>query len=298
MSRGSPARAIAWMALASVFFALMTLSARRGNDHLPWIEVAAARGAFGWVIAVGVARARGASLAVKNVRVAWMRTLLGTASLLSTFYLYGQPALPLGDIVAIGALSPVFIALLAPRLLGEATSRRTWVATPIAFAGVLLLVRPHFELAGHLAGIALLSALLSALAMMALRKLGSDETPEAIAAHFAGRSALVCTLLALPTAAWPTPEGAAWLVATGVLGGLGQLSMTRAYALDAAARVGTIGYLGTVLTQVLAVVVLHEATSPLQVAGSAMVLAAGLVLTVGAVRARAVYPPPSATPPR
>jgi drug/metabolite transporter (DMT)-like permease len=60
--------------------------------------------------------------------------------------------------------------------------------------------------------------------------------------------------------------------------------------------VGTIGYLGTVLTQVLAVVVLHEATSPLQVAGSAMVLAAGLVLTLGAVRARAVQPAPA--PPR
>ena len=48
---------------------------------------------------------------------------------------------------------------------------------------------------------------------------------------------------------------------------------------------GAAGYIGTVLTIVLAAVVLGEPTSPAQVTGSAMVILAGLVLAAGAFRA-------------
>lgn len=280
-------RGIAWMTVATLAFAAMTLCARVGASHVPWIEVALARCVFSCALALLVARARGSRILIRGRPMLWIRTGLGTFSLLVTFFLYGQPSLPLGDIAALGALTPVILAVLAPLVLKEHTSRRIWLATPVAFGGVLLLIQPSFEIAGHLAAIALVSATLSAGAMLALRRLSVDEAPESVAAHFAGVAALACLVGAIPTWSWPSGGDAGWLLATGILGGIGQITMTRAYALDSAARVGIISYLGTVVVQLLAVLLLGEKTSPHQVAGSVLVLSSGLFLAHGALQEQA-----------
>jgi len=302
-----PVAALVWMGIASVFFSVMSLCARHVADAVPWAQMAAMRGAMAWVVAISVAKARGLSLSITDKRLSWGRAILGTISMLVTFYLFGQPSIPLGDISAIAALSPIMIALAAPPFLGERTGRRVWLATPIGFVGVLVLIQPNFHIAGHLALLALFGTAVSSAAMILLRKLGGGETPEAVATHFAAVSALTCTVLSIPTFAVPAPAPLAWLIASGVAGGLGQLSMTHAYALDNAARVGAAGYIGTVVTIVLAHVLLGEPTSTAQVSGSAMVILAGLILAAGAFKAHrlikttspisATPTPPTPTPP-
>ena len=140
-------------------------------------------------------------------------------------------------------------------LLGEPSGRRTWVATLAAFAGAGLVIGPRFHIAGHVAAIATAGALCSALAMIWLRKLsstsGAPESPEAIVLHFSVVATVVMTLLAIPTWRGTDMMGGALLVVTGVLGGVAQLAMTRAYALDRAARVGMVSYFGIALTHVL-----------------------------------------------
>jgi drug/metabolite transporter (DMT)-like permease len=52
-------------------------------------------------------------------------------------------ALPLADATAIQFTSPIFTALLSPLILGERTRPATWGATLLAFAGVLVVLRPN-----------------------------------------------------------------------------------------------------------------------------------------------------------
>src|SRR4051812_1431158 len=52
-------------------------------------------------------------------------------------------AMPLADATAIQFTSPIMTALLAPLVLGERTRRATWAATLLAFAGVLVVLRPN-----------------------------------------------------------------------------------------------------------------------------------------------------------
>lgn len=266
---------------ASVLFAFMALFVRlAGTRGVHWSLTAFARSAFGFIVAVSAALAQKRSLAVQGQAKAWGRSLFGTLSLLCTFSVYAAPEMSLGDAAAIGATGPIFIAALAPRFLGEHTSRRTWLAVGVAFIGVLLVVRPSFSSAAHVAAIALLGALASACAMMFLRTLGPSETPEAVAAHFSLIASLISLSVAVPHLHWPGLGPAALLLGAGLTAGLGQLAMTRAYAHDAAARLGALGYTGTALTQLLAVWVLDESPGPEQLLGTALVMGAGVLLAL------------------
>src|SRR5688572_16678923 len=63
----------------------------------------------------------------------------GAAVALATLcFFLGVMAMPLADATAIQFTSPILTALLAPLVLGERTRRTTWVATLLAFAGVLV----------------------------------------------------------------------------------------------------------------------------------------------------------------
>jgi drug/metabolite transporter (DMT)-like permease len=274
--------AIWWMVGASLLFSVMTLLARFGSREVSWPENALARSFFGLLVAILVARARGVGLKVQSTARAWGRSLCGTAAMACTFYTIGAPEIALGDATSLRSTSPVFISLLAPWVLGERGDRTIWVATPLAFAGVVLVSRPSFAIAPHTAALSILAAFLSACAMMFLRRLGPRETPEAVAAHFAAVSTAAMAILAIPVFRWPSLEAGLCLIGTGVSAGLAQVAMTRAYALDHAARVGTISYLGVVMIQVMAAVWLDEIPTAPQLVGSAMVIGAGVLLALKA----------------
>jgi drug/metabolite transporter (DMT)-like permease len=286
----APLAGLLWMALASALFAVMNVLVRISAARVPWIEVAAVRGLIGAAVAVIAARAQGVPLVVHDRRLAWARSLFGTGALLCGFYAMGSKGMALGDAVTLQSLSPIFIAMLAPWLLGERGGRRVWLATVAAFAGVALVAGPSFHVAAHLAGVATLGAFLSAMAMIWLRRLGRGgagtpkESPEAIVAHFSLVVGAATTLLALPVARTPDAVGALLLVGTGVAGGLAQIAMTRAYALERAARVGPVSYLGVVLSHLGGAALLGEATGPVQLAGTVLVVGAGLVLAAAAMR--------------
>lgn len=65
---------------------------------------------------------------------------------------------PLATATAVTFTSPMLTALLAMVLLGEPARRETWIASVIAFVGVLIILRPNFAAAGWAAFLPLLSA--------------------------------------------------------------------------------------------------------------------------------------------
>ncbi|WP_437496515.1 DMT family transporter [Sorangium sp. So ce1099] len=288
--RGSdPTAGVLWMILAQALFAAMNVLVRVSSEHAPWPEVAASRTLVGAATALGVAFVRRAPLSMgrSDRRLTWARSLCGTGAMLCGFYTLGTPQIALGDAVTLGATSPIFVAILAPRMLAERSSPRLWLATLLAFAGVALVAAPKLAIAGEIALIATLGAVFSAFAMIWLRRIGASGTrasPESIALHFSLVASAAMIALSIPV--WRTPDalGFVLLIGTGLAGGLAQLAMTRAYALDSAARIGAIGYVGVVLSHVLAAAWLGEIPSARQLLGTALVMAAGLWLASQALR--------------
>jgi len=269
---------LGWMLLAQVCFAVMNVSARLAGGDLPWPEVAAARFLVGVLLAVGLARMRGVSLRITDRRASWGRAIFGTLSALCTFYALTSPRIHLADAVTLGATAPIFVALLAPAVLGEPRSRAVGLAVVIAFTGVALVLQPRFQSAAGVAAIATLGALLYAFAMMLLRRLGAGESGEAVVLHFSLVALVTTVALSIPVWRTPSPRAALFLLGTGMAGGGAQLAMTRAYSLDSAARVSALTYLGILFTVLLAIPVFGERPSLAQALGALAIIAAGLLL--------------------
>jgi drug/metabolite transporter (DMT)-like permease len=278
---------LGWMIVAQVCFAAMNVFTRLGASHLPWPEIAAARFLIGAMIAVGLAAARGVSLRVTDRRGTWRRSIYGTLAALGAFYSLGSPSVGVGDAATLGATAPIFVAMLSGPLLGERVGRRTGLAVMLAFAGIVLLVRPSFGLAAPVAAVATAGAFFYALAMIWLRRIGPGERHEAVVLHFSLVALATMLVVAIPSWTWPDGTSGLYLLGAGLGGGGAQLAMTRAYSLHRAAPVTALSSLGAVFTYVLAWPVFPDRPVSWQLAGAALVLVATAL--VGAATARPRY---------
>ena len=280
-------RGLGWMIVAQLCFAAMNVFTRLGSRHVPWPEIAAARFLVGAGIAVALAYARGVSLRVTDRRGTWHRSIYGTLAALGAFYSLASPSVAVGDAATLGATAPIFVALLSGPLLGEQVGRRLWLAVGLAFAGIVLLVRPSFTLAGPVAAIATAGAFFYALAMVWLRRIGPGESHEAVVLHFSLVALATMLVLAIPSWTWPDTRSGLYLLGAGLGGSGAQIAMTRAYSLQRATPVTALSYLGAVFTYLLALPLFPERPGAWQLAGSLLVLI-GTAL-VGASSARPRY---------
>lgn len=264
----------------------MTIAARLASRSASWTTVGGTRALVGATVALLVALHRRAPLKTTRRGLSWARSLLGTGAMLATFYAVSAQDLGVSTAVTLFSTAPIFIALLSPRVLGEKPTGSLWTILLVAFGGIVLVAGTHLDVAAFPALCALLAAVFSALAMMFLRLMrsGNDaaepESAEAIAFHFGAVAFVAHAALGAFSFQIPTAEDTFWLIVTGLAGGVAQLAMTRAYALTEAARLGAVGYIGTVMGFVGSVVFLAERPDFLQIIGAVLVVGAGVALAI------------------
>ena len=99
----------------------------------------------------------------------------GAAVALATLcFFMGVMAMPLASATAIQFTSPIITALLSPFVLGEKAPKAVWAATLLAFAGVLVVLRPNLLALGPVALYPLGAALGMSWLMMFNRKAAGD----------------------------------------------------------------------------------------------------------------------------
>lgn len=81
--------------------------------------------------------------------------------------------MPLAEATAIQFTSPMITALLSALFLGERATRATWIASILAFAGVIVILRPNVELLGWAALLPLVAAFGMAGVMIGNRQVAS-----------------------------------------------------------------------------------------------------------------------------
>ncbi len=246
---GAGNRGVADMALAAFWFAVMGLFVKLAGESLPPMQIVFGRGAITLALATWMLRRAGLSPRGNQPRLLLLRGLVGSAALVS--YYFALVGLPLAEATVLQQTAPLWTAVFAAFALREPITGRVVAALAIAFAGVLLIAQPAWLVGGAASAdvppgyalVGLLSAVLSAVAYVTVRRLGRSEDPLVVVWYLPVVTLPLSAPFALTQWVWPDARGWALLVGIGVVTQLAQLALTRGLARQEAGRATAIGYL-------------------------------------------------------
>ena len=281
-----PALGIGLRVLSGVLGSGMFVCVKAVSDDVPLGQIVFFRSFFALIpliVFLWLRREFPSGLRTKRPGAHLVRSSFGALALFSSFAALSR--LNVAEAILIAQLSPLLMAVAAVVFLAERMT--VWRAGGLmfGFAGVVVLVWPELDggstdperVIGY--SIALVSALLSALALMMVRSLNRTESPGAIALYFVLASMLgaLCTL----PWGWVTPQiqTLALLISAGLFGGFAHIAMTLAFRYAEATRLAPFEYVA-LLWPVLADLFIFK----LQLS-AAFVVATPLILAGAAVAA-------------
>ena len=179
---------------------------------------------------------------------------------------------------ALGFAAPLLTTALAGPLLGERIGLWRWGAIALGFAGVLFVVQPGSISFSWGAPLALSGAFCAAVAMLSIRRLGGTERGLTVALYYQFLCAAVGGFSLLFHATMPTAHELLALSGIGILGGLAQLLMTRAYMTAPASFVAPFEYTAILWSIGLGLLIWGEVPSSPVYLGACLVVVAGIIV--------------------
>jgi drug/metabolite transporter (DMT)-like permease len=222
---------------------------------------------------------------VTTARPRWhiVRSIAGCGSMFLNFGAVQR--LPLADVTGLSFVAPIFAVVLAAFMLNEKVGPWRGFAVAAGFAGVLLMLEPHGGLthifsSGFSSGTAMAvsGAFFSAFVVVYIRQMSATETSEAIVFYFMTVGAVVGAITMIWWHAALSWEQYALLTICGLLGGLAQLAMTYSYRYAEPSLLASFDYLGMVWAVLFGFFVFGELPEAMVIAGSVVVIAAGLLI--------------------
>ena len=284
----NPLRGIALKVASVCVFVAMASLIKAVADKVPPGETVFFRSAFAVpVILVWLAAKRGlgTGLSTKNPLGHFWRGLVGTAAM--GFGFAGLGMLPLPEVTAIGYAAPLLTVIFAAMFLGEVVRAFRILAVALGLVGVLIVLSPRLttleadglgtaETLG--AVVVLISAVFAALAQVFVRKLVRDETTPSIVFWFSVSAAML-SLVTVPFG-WVMPDAptAGILVATGILGGIGQVLLTSSYRHADTSVIAPFEYASMLLAIGVGYLFFDEVPTLIVLGGAALIVAAGILI--------------------
>ncbi|MEP7029326.1 MAG: DMT family transporter [Pseudolabrys sp.] len=281
-------KAIGYKLISALLFAAMSALVRQLSEVAPVGQLVFFRSACAIPPVLLIYALRGELMsAVRTKRPLGQlgRGLLSVGGMFTNFSALTR--LPLADATAISFASPLITVALAAVILKERVRVYRWSAVVIGFAGVIVMLIPHFDINHYAtAGIASAAAVGSIYAIVAAfcnagtviqtRRLTQSETTSAIVFYFSVVTA-IAGALTLPFE-WYTPNWAELikLIMLGVLGGIAHIFLTESYRHATASVVAPFDYSAMLWALLLGYWVFGELPSGLVYVGAAIVAGAGL----------------------
>jgi drug/metabolite transporter (DMT)-like permease len=276
-----PASPYVWMLFGALAFATMGAVTHALGQHIDWRLIAVARTALALVFSLSLALWANVRLVLFRPRTLWLRSIAGSISLVCTFF--ALPRLPVGDVLALTNIFPLWIALLSWPVLGVRPTVGVWVAVASGIAGVWLIQQPHLDESGAAAVVAIAASFSTCVAMMGLHRLHHLH-PLAVVVHFSGVSLAVCVaslaldLFQSSSVRWFqsvgdfNPSTIGMLITVGASATVGQLFLTKAFAAGPPARVSVVSLAQVVFGLGFDIWLWQRRLEPLTVIGIALVL--------------------------
>jgi len=216
------------------------------------------------------------SLHTDNPKGHLIRALL---VILGTFlFVSGLKHLPLTDAIAIAFAGPLFIAALAPPLLGEYVGWRRWMAVLSGFIGIVIIMRPGGGVFQWAALFPLAASLTGAFRDILTR--GMSETETSVALLFYTSLGVVLASMVISPFVWqPVPFADwGWFAVNGFLIGSAHFLMIETFRYGEAALVAPFKYSGAVWAAIFGYFIWGDIPDLGTVMGVTVVVVAGIYI--------------------
>jgi drug/metabolite transporter (DMT)-like permease len=288
MSARAVLAGIALRLAATFLFMVMTLFVRLASAEAPVGQIVFHRSAWALVPIVLYLvwqRQFPAALATRRPLGHVRRSLYGCVAMFFSFISLAY--LPLALAAALGFLAPLLAVPVAAQALRERAGWRVWLAAIAGFGGVLLMMAPALNapsldtatLIGIGAGLAM--AITTIAAKVEIKRLTESEAAGTIAFYFA----LVCAACGLATLpfGWAqiSKTGFAWLIASGLAGGLAHICMTEAVARAPVSTLAPFEYTAMIWALLFDLLVFAALPTPAGLAGTVVIVGAAALVTFG-----------------
>ena len=279
----APARAALWMTGAIASFSLMAIGGREVAHRLDTFELMFCRSLIGLtvVLTVGIVARRLHEARTRRLGLHLARNAFHFTA--QNLWFYAITFIPLAQLFAIEFTTPIWIALLAPLLLGELMSRTRVMAALLGFAGILVVARPGIEPlnVGHLT--AALSTIGFCGSIMMTKALSRTESTYCILFWLT----VTQSVYGAVAVGWdghmtlPDAQTLPWVIIVGICGLSAHFCLTSALMIAPASVVAPMDF---ARLPVIAVVGWLAYSEPLEVA---VIAGAVLILTANTINLRA-----------
>jgi drug/metabolite transporter (DMT)-like permease len=264
---------------AMTLFVLNDALVKRVSEDLPAGQLICIRGVMASLLVWLVVSLGRHPVSVRQLTSPWVvgRAVVdATASLL---YLIALFNMPLGNAMAIGMASPLFISLLAVWLLGERVDRLRWIAIAVGFGGVLLVVKPSADGFNAWSLLALLATFLHGVRDLATRRIPAQVPSMLITLSTALTVCVFAGVLSL-FQGWhvPSPQSLLLLAAASVLLASGYLLVIASVRTGELSAVAPFRYTGLLVGLIVGYLVWDEIPPLSSWMGIALLIVAGLYL--------------------
>lgn len=284
--RGRIVWAVIWMVGALLSFVLVAVAGRAAARGADALQIAVWRTIIGFVILVVIVMARGiplGGLVSKKPGLQVVRNLIHFTAQFS--WLYALTRMTLAELTALEFTAPLWVALLAPFLLGERLSLLRLTAAVLGFIGVLIVVRPGAIPLSEGTPFGMLAAIGFALSMITTKRLLASDNAFTILFWMQGLQILI-GLSVVASGAWlgygrglPLPDLTTfgWLVGVGTFGLTAHYALAMAFTYADAIVVAPMDFLRLPLMVLLGVLLYAEPLDFWVLGGGIIVVGANLL---------------------
>ena len=229
----------------------------------------------------------------------WPNAVRGSLIATSSFLFFlALKFMPMADAIAIFFIEPFILVALSAFIDEEEVGLQGWVVVVVGFIGVLIVVRPSYDIFGPISLVPALGGFLFAIYVLMSRRLSLFDTP--LTMQFtAGLAAMVLSTAAL-AAGWlmqipqlaPTPIGAgefSLLLLMGVFGTAGHLLFVQATRLAPSSLIAPVQYVEIASAATFGYLMFGDFPDFWKWVGIAVIVASGASVLV---RQGARLPPP------
>jgi drug/metabolite transporter (DMT)-like permease len=251
----------------------------------PGSAVASLRWLIGAAALTAITSARHGAGAVRMPRP-WLQAGRGAAvAIASLSFFLGIHLMPLADAMAIVFTSPMLTALVSALVLRERVPRAAWVSIALAFAGVLVVLRPNVLALGPVALLPLVAAVGMTVLFLLNRRVAGLAPPIAMQLYLAVWAAPVLLAVAVAghlSGVLPVPVPDAMIVLkvamVALLATTGHLFIYRATEFASAATIAPMTYVQMLIAIGAGWLLFGDEPTAATLVGAGLIIGGGLYL--------------------